>query len=36
MTEGEKFIHYWWLWPSVLVVVFCVGWIANKISKEGG
>ena len=30
MTEGEKFIHYWWLWSSILGVVFIVGWIVNK------
>ncbi|MDM5212650.1 hypothetical protein QUF94_14575 [Peribacillus sp. NJ4] len=33
MSEGEKFIHYWWLWPIILVVVFGVGWIKNKGRK---
>jgi hypothetical protein len=22
MTEGEKLVHYWWLWLIIIVVVF--------------
>jgi hypothetical protein len=30
LTEGEKFIKYWWLWLAIIVMVFIVGLVIRK------
>jgi len=32
MTEGEKLIHYWWLWLGMIVMSFSV--ILWKLIKK--
>lgn len=33
MTEGEKFINYWWLWLGIILIAFSTQYLINK--KEG-
>ena len=33
MTEGEKLIHYWWLWLEIIGMSF--GVILWKLVKKG-
>jgi hypothetical protein len=30
LTEGEKFIKYWWLWLLIILIVFMIGLIIKK------
>ena len=32
MTEGEKLIHYWWLWLGIIIVSF--GSILWKVIRD--
>lgn len=34
MTEGEKFINYWWLWLSILLVGGLVTYIFHGRSDN--
>jgi hypothetical protein len=31
MTEGEKLVHYWWLWLLILIGVY--GYLEFKVRK---
>ena len=30
MTEGEKFIKYWWLWLIILIISIAIAILINK------
>ncbi|MGM9986379.1 MAG: hypothetical protein ACI35O_04030 [Bacillaceae bacterium] len=29
MTEGEKFVHYWWIWVSLVVIGLIVFYVTR-------
>lgn len=33
MTEGEKFISYWWLWLAIVLTTIVISVIVDKFKK---
>ncbi|MFS0878035.1 hypothetical protein [Solibacillus isronensis] len=36
LTEGEKFIKYWWLWILIVSLIFIVDAVMNKRGGKNG
>ncbi len=30
MTEGEKFVEYWWLWILLIILLLLTSWLLDR------